>query len=333
MATKKATASKKKTSNGAKTTAKTAVKNTKKEPAVIVEKEVVEIVEVVEKNDVCVAADATSPKMSMKEKFAALRPGALIAEFLGTFVLAGAVINLATNGLTGQVGIALIFAVLVMVLGVVSGAHLNPAITIAKYANRKIDGVRAVFYLVAQVLGAIAAFFVLYTIWQSSLDSQVITALAGQGISKDQIETAGGLAQFLTQYSMTVADAAKQLGVSFIDVSLTSGQELSALFSELMGAIVFGLGIGYVTFTEKKCKLEAGLVVGFSLLAGLVIGGASVILNPAIAGAVQAFVAENPFTAGLSFWWPVFVYVGATVIGVTIGVTAYRFILKDALSK
>ncbi|MDR0957506.1 MAG: aquaporin, partial [Candidatus Nomurabacteria bacterium] len=184
MATKKAATSKKKTSTTSNSTAKKSVASKKSTTKpVVVEEEIVEIVETVE-------TTSSDKKKTIGEKFAALKPGALIAEFLGTFVLAGAVIQLASNGLSGSIGIALVLTVLVIVLGVISGAHLNPAITIAQYVNRKIDGVKAVCYIVAQVLGAIAAFCVLYALWQNTLDAQIISSLTAQGITQDQIDAA-----------------------------------------------------------------------------------------------------------------------------------------------
>ena len=65
--------------------------------------------------------------------------GAGVAEFVGSFLLAAAVI-------AGQgQPIIVLFAVVgvVLVVGGMSGAHINPAITIGAWATRKISGVRA----------------------------------------------------------------------------------------------------------------------------------------------------------------------------------------------
>jgi glycerol uptake facilitator-like aquaporin len=284
-------------------------------------------------------------KLTFGEKAAAIRPGALIAEFFGTFVLAGAVIGLAGGGLTGSIAVALILAVLVMVFGVVSGAHLNPAITIAQYVNRKVDGVRTVAYIFAQVLGALAAFGLLLglsTASTPSLAAQVEEALTGNGyVAAADIKKGGGIEKYLkeTYDNMTIEDAAQQLGIStegteFINHEMTADKEWVNLLAELIGAIIFGLGVGYAVYSEKKNAVETGLAVGVSLLAGLVIGGTTVILNPAVAAAIGGFEAVNPFGAGaMAFWWPVFTYIGATVIGMTAGFTIYRFALQDALAK
>jgi glycerol uptake facilitator-like aquaporin len=338
MATRKATSSKAKRPTTKKAVTRSSSKrSTKTIKPTIIEEDFVEIVEVVDSDEA--AADAGKPKakLSFKQKLVAIRPGALIAELLGTFVLAAVVIKLVQGGTTGTIGIGLALAVLVIVFGVVSGAHLNPAITIAQYVNRKIDGVKTVAYVIAQVLGAMLAFAILYGIFQSSYNDSIITALAAQGITKESIDAAGGLAGFAeqTQYG-TIDGVAEVLGIQpFINVTIEKGQELIVLLSEILGAVVFGLGVGYAVLNNKKGQVATGLAVGLSLFAGLAIGGVNVILNPAVASAIGGFGWGGALfgEGAMTFWWPVFTYVFGTVIGLTAGFTIYRFILKDVLAK
>jgi len=285
-----------------------------------------------------VAAKTGGKKITFGQKVAALRPGAIIAEFFGTFVLAAAVINLANGGTVGAIAIALVLAILVVVFSTISGGHVNPAITIAQYINRKIDGVRTVAYIFAQVLGALAAFFLLLGMFNAtnSLEAQVYETLTSNGyVAAEDIDAGGGIVKYLDEaYSMTIEDAASSLGINtsqFIDHKMTVDKEWVDLLLELVAAIVFGLGVGYAAYSDKKNSVANGLAVGVSLLAGLIIGGATVILNPAVAAAIGGFEAVNPFGSGaMTFWWPVFTYVGVTVIGITAGFTAYRFMSKDA---
>lgn len=90
----------------------------------------------------------------------------LTAEFIGTFaiVFAGTgaiVINGVSGGAIGHQGIALTFGLIVLAMvycfGDISGAHLNPAVTIAFAASRRFAWRAVPAYLVAQVLGALAA--------------------------------------------------------------------------------------------------------------------------------------------------------------------------------
>jgi aquaporin Z len=90
----------------------------------------------------------------------------LFAECLGTFCLVFAgtgaiIVNQTTGGTVTHVGIALTFGLVVMAMiysfGDVSGAHLNPAVTLGfalsrRFATRDVPG-----YIFAQVLGAFAA--------------------------------------------------------------------------------------------------------------------------------------------------------------------------------
>ena len=94
----------------------------------------------------------------------------LAAEFIGTYILMFAgtgacVINAITGSIT-HVGIALIFGLVVMALiytfGHISGAHFNPAVTIAFIVYRTISWRNGLLYIVMQVTGAIAASLTLF---------------------------------------------------------------------------------------------------------------------------------------------------------------------------
>src|SRR6185503_6876932 len=90
----------------------------------------------------------------------------LAAEFFGTFslVFAGTgavIINDVANGAVSHVGIALTFGLVVLAMiyafGDVSGAHLNPAVTMAFAVARRSEWRAVPGYLTSQVAGAVAA--------------------------------------------------------------------------------------------------------------------------------------------------------------------------------
>lgn len=90
---------------------------------------------------------------------------ALAAEAIGTFALvffgAGAIMVEADTGALGHLGVALAFGLVIMVmiysLGHVSGAHLNPAVTLAFALTRQLPWSRVVAYSAAQIGAAIGA--------------------------------------------------------------------------------------------------------------------------------------------------------------------------------
>lgn len=90
-------------------------------------------------------------------------PGRLLAEFLGVFFLCFFGIGAITNdaGLTG-VALAHGFAIFVAIaaFGHISGAHFNPAVTVALAATKRIATVDAAFYIIAQLLGGLVAAYV-----------------------------------------------------------------------------------------------------------------------------------------------------------------------------
>src|SRR3954451_2345408 len=90
-------------------------------------------------------------------------PAAYIAEFVGTlilvlaitgFVSASSFTSLDLLGLGVVHGLALMG--IVYTIGSISGAHVNPAVTLALLAIRKITGRDAACYIGAQALGALA---------------------------------------------------------------------------------------------------------------------------------------------------------------------------------
>ena len=90
----------------------------------------------------------------------------LLAEFLGTYILVfvgtGAmVINAVTDGEVTHVGIAICFGLVVSAMiysfGEISGAHINPAVTLAFWASGDFPKRNVLPYLLVQFIGALAA--------------------------------------------------------------------------------------------------------------------------------------------------------------------------------
>ncbi|MGL6072528.1 MAG: MIP/aquaporin family protein [Fimbriiglobus sp.] len=101
-----------------------------------------------------------------------------LSEFLGTFILVFAgtgaiVVNDVGGGSVTHVGIALTFGLVVMALiyalGPVSGAHMNPAVSVTMTVFGDLPRARLLPYVVSQCLGAIVASLVLKAAFPSHL--------------------------------------------------------------------------------------------------------------------------------------------------------------------
>ena len=213
---------------------------------------------------------------------------ALAAEFIGTFLLAGVVI--AGQGQPIFVLFALVG--IVLIIGGVSGGHVNPAITIGAWATRRIGWLRAVGYILAQFLGAAAAFFALNAFL-------------------------GGAGEPTAQQSM-MGNAPSLFAAN--DISNLDGKEMFVVFSEIIGTAILAFAIAHAT--RLKDSLTAAWTAGTGILIALMVAvtaagyvAASAIINPAIALSLQAFDANN---------WTYIIYMLAPVIGGVLG-----FVIRD----
>ena len=97
-----------------------------------------------------------------------------LAEGIATFALVfagcGAIVaNAEYDGALGAVGVALVFGLIIMVMvyatGHLSGAHINPAVTLAFTLTRHFPAREAATYVGAQVAGAVLGAFLLLVVW------------------------------------------------------------------------------------------------------------------------------------------------------------------------
>lgn len=142
------------------------------------------------------------------------------AEFLGTFALVFAgtgaiVINGVSGGTIGHQGIALTFGLIVLAmiycLGDISGAHLNPAVTVAFVAARRFPWRMVPGYMAAQVLGALAASGLLRVLFPTS-DTLGATLPAGAESQSFILEIV--LTALLMLVILNVSTGAKEKGIT-----------------------------------------------------------------------------------------------------------------------
>jgi|GEM_PF-581371 len=220
--------------------------------------------------------------------------GALVAEFIGTFIFAATVI-------AGQGQPILVFFALagvVLAVGGLSGGYVNPALTIAAWVTKRMGGKRAIAYIVAQVLGAMLAIVLL---------DMFVKAAPAPSAAADAYSSASSAAPALFKAS-----------------AIPNGKEWLIFLSEFVGTAVFGFAVANAT-REKKDRTAAAFTVGIGVFLGLMIAGSaasfiggSAILNPAVAISLQAIT--------FSSVWPIGIYVVGTSLGAVLGFVLYDLV-------
>lgn len=219
------------------------------------------------------------------------------AEFFGTFwlVLGGcgsAVIAAAfPNVGIGLLGVALAFGLTVLTMafaiGHISGCHLNPAVSVGLWAGGRFPANQLLPYIVAQVVGAVAAAGVLFIIASGTAGFDVSSGFASNGYGA---HSPGG-------YSLT-----------------------AALVTEIVMTMMFLLVI--LGATDKRAPqglapVAIGLCLTLIHLISIPVTNTSV--NPARSTGVALFVGDWAIAQLWLFWI-------APIVGALLGATVYKYI-------
>jgi MIP family channel proteins len=194
------------------------------------------------------------------------------AEGFATFALVfagcgAAISNATTNGGLGVVGVGIVFGLIIMVMiyatGHLSGAHINPAVTVAFTLTRHFPGRDAIAYIGAQFAGAIVAALALLAIWPdkpAELGATVPSVGVGSAVVYEIVLTA-----FLMFVIMAVATDTRAVGAAAaIAIGGTVG--LDAIFGgPITGASMnparsFGPALASGTWTDFWVYLVGPLV-------------------------------------------------------------------------
>jgi len=159
-----------------------------------------------------------------------------IAEAIGTFALVfcgtGAIIiNEETNGTVSHAGIAITFGLIVMAmiyaLGNISGAHLNPAVSIAFAVAKRFSLKQLPPYIMSQLMGAIAASLVLRFLFPGN---QLLGATMPHASEWQSFVLEFILTFFLMLVIINVATGSKEQGM-FAGLAIGSTVLLEAMFA------------------------------------------------------------------------------------------------------
>lgn len=168
----------------------------------------------------------------------------LIAEAVGTFFLVligpGAVmVDARTGGAIGVAGVALAFAfvvtAMVYALGHLSGAHINPAVTVGFWSVRRFPTPEVVPYVLAQVLGGVVA-------------ARVLRAVVGP------VGQAGATLPSVPVGAAFAVEWLLSFGLMFVIMAVATDERVADGF----GGIAVGLTVGF-------CALMGGPLTGASM--------------------------------------------------------------------
>ncbi len=159
-----------------------------------------------------------------------------VAELIGTFAIVfcgtGAIIiNQEMNGSVSHVGISITFGLIVMAmiytLGNISGAHLNPAVSIAFSIARRFPVKQLLPYLISQFIGGLLASLVLRFLFPAN---ELLGATLPQGSAMQSFVLEFILTFFLMLVIINVATGSKEQGM-FAGLAIGSTVLLEAMFA------------------------------------------------------------------------------------------------------
>ncbi len=211
--------------------------------------------------------------------------GRVVAEFVGTALLVAIVIGsgIMAETLTSDVGVSLLLnqlatvlglGVLIVVLMPVSGAHINPAVTLAFALRRAMSVTEATFYVLAQLVGGMAGVALAHVMfgaaaWEISTNDRLTTGTFVGEI----IATAGLIAIILLlvhrgNESLIPLVVPAWIGSAYFFTSSTSfanpAVTLGRMFTDTFSGIQPLAGAGFIAAQLVGMVLALILVVSMS---------------------------------------------------------------------
>lgn len=220
-------------------------------------------------------------------------PRRLVTEFLGTFTLvaggcAAAAVNYRMDGvLGGHVGIAvtwgLIVAMIIFAIGHLSGAHINPAVTLAFASGRHFPWREVLPYWAAQVTGALVGGLTIAGLFGT-----------GSGLSPTRPNTVGDA----TAVSIEIAITAILMVVVLAVATDTRAQGALAAVAIGLTVVVMGLVMGPITGASMNPARSIGPAVATGDFTGIWIYLVGPIAGALIGVAIYAYLRGRPHPDG-----------------------------------
>ncbi len=205
--------------------------------------------------------------MAKKTAVADVAPGSVLAEYVGTFSLTFAVLA-SVNGVLGSfvptpVIAAITLFLAVLTIGKLSGAHINPGITIGLWSLKKMDIAQAVSYIVAQVAGAFSAAAIVNTLMRGDM----ITLQAGEADARIFLAETIGMIFFSFGVAAAVLNEYKGIdAAAVVGGSLLLGIIMASVLSNaiLNPAVALALNSANVVYLLAPL---VGSMIGMNLYA------------------------------------------------------------------
>src|SRR6476646_5745272 len=232
------------------------------------------------------------------QKFTAEAIGTAILVFIGagsvplTVFLTGK--NPFGSAELSTISFAFAFAIFAAVysVGHISGAHINPAVTIALWATRKVDSQTAVAYILAQLVGA----------------------FIGAGLT----------------FVILSGNDPKTLGLGAVGVNANAGN-LVGFLAEVIGTAILVFTVFGAAVDGRAPAGFAGVVIGFIVYGIFIHDGPTTgaALNPARQigpEVLEAIIGKS------QDWGAIWVYIAGPIVGGLVGAFLYEFVGHHATS-
>ena len=210
-----------------------------------------------------------------------------IAECIGTFVLVlfgtgTAVIGGGVEGI-GILGIAMAFGLSIVAMaysiGTISGCHVNPAVSIAMFINKRMTAKELAYYIVAQILGALLGTVTLVTILKSS-------GMALSNLGQNSFGNLGAAGSFIVEFVLTFV-------FILVIIAVTGNKGITNLAGIVIGltlVLVHLLGISLTgTSVNPARSFAPALFVGGEAISQLWV----FIIAPTLGGIAAAMVGKS----------------------------------------